>query len=237
MKRLVIYVHGKGGSAEEAEHYKPLFSGDDVIGFAYHSVTPWEAKKEFSHFFDSYKKEYETILLIANSIGAYFAMNALSEEQIDRALFISPIVNMERLITDMMMWANVTEEELCRKKEISTEFGETLSWEYLCYVREHPITWNVPTDILYGEKDHLTSMKTISGFSNQTGASLTVMKSGEHWFHTEEQMEFLDHWIRETMSIEAARAGFEESFKEAEFYNKQTQDEKHLNEILGMLEF
>ena len=25
---------------------------------------------------------------------------------------------------------------------------------------------------------------------------LTVTESGEHWFHTEEQMRFLDDWIR-----------------------------------------
>ena len=66
-------------------------------------------------------------------------MNALVEKTISKALFISPIVNMERLITDMMSWSNVTEDELCSKKEISTDFGETLSWEYLCYVRKHPI--------------------------------------------------------------------------------------------------
>lgn len=41
------------------------------------------------------------------------------------------------------------------KKAISTAFGETLSWEYLCFVRENPITWKVPTEILYAEKDNL----------------------------------------------------------------------------------
>ena len=37
------------------------------------------------------------------------------------------------------------------------------------------------------------------------------------------------------MSIEATRAGFEASFEEANFYNKQTQDEKHLNDILAAI--
>ncbi|MGN0329408.1 MAG: class I SAM-dependent methyltransferase [Lachnospira sp.] len=37
------------------------------------------------------------------------------------------------------------------------------------------------------------------------------------------------------MSIEATRAGFEASFEEAEFYNKQTQDEKHLKDILATI--
>ena len=32
MDKAVIYIHGKGGNAEEAIHYKPLFSNCDVIG-------------------------------------------------------------------------------------------------------------------------------------------------------------------------------------------------------------
>ena len=195
MRRLVIYVHGKGGSAEEAAHYQPLFAERDVIGFDYQAQNPWEAKREFSQFFDLHSKGYESITLIANSIGAFFSMSSLAEKKISQAMFISPIVNMEKLIADMMMWSNVTEDELCCKKEIQTDFGETLSWEYLCYVREHPIVWTVPTHILYGEKDNLTSYETISEFADRIGATLTVMKDGEHWFHTQEQMKFLDNWI------------------------------------------
>lgn len=122
-------------------------------------------------------------------------MNAPADKKIGRAYFVSPVVDMEKLISDMMMWAQVTEQELMEKKKIPTEFGETLSWEYLCYVREHPIEWRVPTHILYGKKDNLTSYETISDFADKIGASLTVMESGEHWFHTDEQMRFLDDWI------------------------------------------
>ena len=195
MKRLVIYIHGKGGNAEESTHYQPLFAESDVIGFGYKSQNPWEAKNEFSCFYDLHSKGYDSVILIANSIGAFLSINALSDKRIEKAYFISPIVNMEKLIADMMMWSNVTEDELKSKKEIKTGFGETLSWEYLCYVREHPIVWTVPTHILYGEKDNLTSYETISEFANRIKATLTVMKNGEHWFHTKEQMEFLDEWI------------------------------------------
>ncbi len=195
MKRLVIYVHGKGGSAEEAKHYRPFFPDSDVIGFDYCAQTLWEAKDEFSRLFDLHSKGYHSVILIANSIGAYFSMNALAEKNISQAMFISPIVNMEKLITDIMMWSNVTEAELESKKEIPTEFGETLSWEYLCYVRKHPIKWSVPTCILYGGKDNLTSIETISEFTNQIGATLTVIEDGEHWFHTDAQMKALDNWI------------------------------------------
>ena len=199
MKQIVIYVHGKGGTVEEARHYQPFFSESDVIGFDYKSQNPWEAKREFSEFYDLHIKGYDSVILVANSIGAFFSMNALAEKNISKALFISPIVNMEKLIADMMTWANVTEDELCRKKEITTNFGETLSWEYLCYVRKHPIKWNIPTCILYGANDNLTSIETVSEFAEQTGAILTVMNDGEHWFHTDEQMSFLDNWIRNSM--------------------------------------
>lgn len=195
MRRLIVYVHGKGGSAEEAKHYRPLFPDSDVIGFDYHAQTPWEAKEEFPRFFDLHSEGYDSVILIANSIGAFFSMNALGEKNISQAMFISPIVNMEQLIANMMMWSHVTENELKTKKEIPTEFGETLSWEYLCYVRKHPIKWSVPTCILYGGKDQLTSWEIVSGFADQIGAKLTVMKDGEHWFHTEEQMKVLDQWI------------------------------------------
>lgn len=196
MRRIVIYIHGKGGNAGEAEHYRPLFAGSDVIGFDYTAQNPWDAQMEFPRLFDVCTKGYDEVILIANSIGAFFAMSALAEKNISRALFVSPIVNMEKLIADMMLWANVTEDELQSKKEIQTAFGETLSWAYLCYVRRHPIQWSIPTSILYGGKDHLTSGETISAFAEKQGADLTVMEDGEHWFHTDAQMRFLDDWIR-----------------------------------------
>ena len=104
MKRLVIYIHGKGGNEEEANHYPPLFTGSDVIGFDYTSQNPWDAKNEFPGLFDSCSKAYDEVILIANSIGAFFAMSTLAEKNISKALFISPIVNMEKLIADMMQF-------------------------------------------------------------------------------------------------------------------------------------
>ena len=123
-------------------------------------------------------------------------MNAEIDSLIEKAYFISPIVDMEKLITDMMAWANVTEDELKQQGVIRAEFGENLSWDYLCYVSGQPVKWNVPTDILYGSRDELTSYDTIKAFAEKYHADLTVMGNGEHWFHTEKQMKFLDSWIK-----------------------------------------
>ena len=193
----VIYVHGKGGSADEAKHYQALFPNIRVSGFDYRSQTPWDAKSEFPAFFAAQRQRCGRLILIANSIGAFFSLSSLDETLIDRAYFISPVVDMEKLIGNMMLWSNVTEKELEKRGEIATDFGETLSWDYLCYVREHPIAWSVPTYILYGERDNLTSMETISAFAARHNAELTVMPGGEHWFHTAEQMAFLDDWLTE----------------------------------------
>ena len=56
----------------------------------------------------------------------------------------------------------------------------------------HITDWMVPTKILYGSRDNLTSLETISDFAEKHSAMLTVMEGGEHWFHAEEQMWFWD---------------------------------------------
>ena len=167
MKNLVLYLHGKGGSARESEHYKPLFPGCQVLGLDYRGAVPWEAGPEIRAAVEKFKKEYDRITLAANSIGAWFAMAAGIGELIERAYFISPIVDMERLILDMLGWAGASEEELRAKGEIPTAFGETLSWDYLSYVRQHPLRWGAPTRILCGSGDSLTSRETLEAFARE----------------------------------------------------------------------
>ena len=192
----VLYLHGKGGSAAESEHYRALFPLSNVVGLDYKSTTPWEAKKEFPALFERYAGG-EKIILIANSIGAYFAMQAEIEAHLEKAYFISPMVDLEGLVRGMMKALNITEAELEEKRVIETPFGEDLSWDYLSYIRNHPIAWQTPTHILYGENDVLTPRETIETFAKAHRATLTVMTGGEHWFHTTEQMRFLDNWIKE----------------------------------------
>ena len=132
MKNAVVYIHGKGGSADKALYYKKFFNDDyELLGFNYKSELPWQAGEEFQNYFDSIIPNYNEILLIANSIGAYFSMLSLSEKPIKKALFISPIVDMENIILHMMKRAKISEEELRLKKVINIQFGEPLSWKNL----------------------------------------------------------------------------------------------------------
>ena len=54
---FLLHRYGKGGTADEAKHYQPLFAESEVMGFDYQSNNPWEAKGEFSSFYDLQSKK------------------------------------------------------------------------------------------------------------------------------------------------------------------------------------
>ena len=199
LKKVILYIHGKGGSYLEAEQYRKNCMGFDMIGIDFNEYLPWIVQNQIQSVYNEAREKYDYVYVIANSIGAYFAMHTLQNCDIEKALFISPVLDMERLILDMMSLANVSEKDLCEKEEIPTDFGETLSWKYLCFVRENPIVWNIPTEILYAENDNLVSRRTVDEFIGSHNANLTVMENGEHWFHTDEQLAFLNDWMKKAI--------------------------------------
>lgn len=196
--KAVLFLHGLGGSAEEAAYYRPLLPDAEVIGLDYKSIAPWEAGQEIKEAVLNLRERYADVRLIGCSLGAYLAMHADIDALIGRAYFISPVVDMEPLILMRMAQEHVTEAMLKERGTIPSKTGVTLSWEYLCWVREHPVAWTAPTAILYAGRDNLTPYETIAAFAKEHGAHLTVMEDGEHWFHTDEQLRFLDAWLRRT---------------------------------------
>ena len=186
-KRIIPCLDVKNGRVVKGVNFVNLQDAGDPV--------------EIAAAYDEARRQYDHIILLANSIGAYFAMLALGDQAPDRALFVSPVLDMERLILDMMSWVGVSEQALREQGEIPTDFRETLSWAYLCYVREHPITWQVSTEILYAGGDHLVSRQTVERFAAEHGAGLTVLEGGEHWFHTEEQLAFLDGWVKRVLML------------------------------------
>ncbi len=206
--RVWLFLHGQQGRKEEALPfaYAACPRGAQVLAVDLpghgarrergEDLTPWAAEPELRAVQAYLDARWRSFSLRANSIGAYFAMLALDEP--DRALLVSPVLDMEGLIRTMMGWAGVTEERLRREGEIPTSFGETLSWDYLCYVRSHPVRpWRCPVEILWGGQDHLIARETVEAFADRQGARLTVVEEGEHWFHTPEQLEALRRWESE----------------------------------------
>lgn len=138
----------------------------------------------------------KNISVFACSMGAYFSLLAYEQVALKQALFLSPVVDMGRIIHNMMTWFNVSEEKLEIEKEVSTPIGETLYWDYYCYVKAHPIVgWNHATAILYGSEDNLCEFDVLSDFAMRFKCDLVVMAQGEHYFHTEEQLQFFRQWV------------------------------------------
>ena len=210
--KLYLYIHGKSGKKEEAESFAAIAceAGFQVLSFDLpehgersnekDTFNPWTAVSEFRRIFSFAKERWDEISIRANSIGACFSLLAFAEESINRCLFVSPILDMESLILKMMQWSGVTEEQLEKEQVISTDIGETLSWKYLSYVRSHRILkWGAPTLILFGSEDHLTERSTVDSFSTHYQCRLTVMDGGEHWFHTQEQLTYLEDWEKDSI--------------------------------------
>lgn len=153
--------------------------------------------KDLKSIIEYAKTSYNEINLWACSMGAYFSLLAYKDEKIKQCLFLSPVVNMKIIIDNMMLWSNTTEEELMKKKEIKTDFGQTLYWDYYLYVKEKPITnWNKKTYILYGSKDNMQNEEIIKSFSDKFNCELTILEGGEHYFHTEEQLKYYKEWLK-----------------------------------------
>ena len=146
------------------------------------------------------KANFEEINLWACSMGAYFSLLAYKNENIKQCIFLSPVVDMKVIIDNMMLWSNTTENDLREKQEIKTDFGQTLYWDYYLYVKENPITnWNKKTYILYGNKDNMQDENIIKNFSENFSCKLSILEDGEHYFHTEKQLDYYKNWLSKTI--------------------------------------
>lgn len=206
---LWIYVHGKNGSRDDAEPFARLAcaAGAQVLAFdlpehggrldAEPRFVPWDIVPELKALYAYAREHWAKVRLHCTSIGAWFSMLALDGEKPDGALFVSPVLDMEELIRDMMSVVGVDETELRAAGEISSGVGDSLSWPYLKYAAENPIgSWDCPTAILYPENDGLTRRETALDFARRFSCDLSIAKGCEHWFHTPRQLALLRSWER-----------------------------------------
>ena len=143
-----------------------------------------------------------SISVFACSMGAYFSLLAYETLPLKQCLFLSPVLNMEQIINNMMVWFNISEDRLKTEKEIETPIGQTLYWDYYCYVKSNPIdTWDKPTAILYGSDDNVSEFTVVSEFVERFPCKLYVLEHGEHYFHTDEQLRYYRGWLKDNILI------------------------------------
>lgn len=115
------------------------------------------------------KAQASEISVFACSMGAYFSLLAYKDVSLGQCLFLSPVVDMNRIINNMMKWFHITEERLEKEREIST---------------------------LYGRNDELCEYDVVSSFAKSFNCSLEIVENAEHFFHTEEQLTLYKDWLR-----------------------------------------
>lgn len=214
--KLIIAVHGNHSSkiddciwilAEEASKcgYQVLSFDLPKHGERAHETEPCMVQncvKELAAVMDYGKQRAEEISLFGCSMGAYFSLLAYKDEKIRHTWFLSPVVDMMRVIHHIMNQVGVTEEQLREKGTIDNPI-EPLYWEYYCYVKENPIlNWQSPTSILRGEYDTLCEYKVVSDFAERFGCRLEEEKGGEHWFHTPEELAYYRKWLQTQLKIQ-----------------------------------
>ena len=208
--KVYLFIHGQNGFKEEAESFAAIVSekGWQVLSVdlpehgerksEINRFYPWIIVPELQEIWNYLDSRWEYIALRATSIGAWFSMLAFHDKRMEKSLFVSPVLDMENLIENMMQWAGVTKEELAAKKMLVTDFGQTLSWEYYIYARQNPILkWGSDTKVLYGSKDNLTERCVVDKFVERFHCNLMVMENGEHWFHTDEQLSVMHSWEKQ----------------------------------------
>lgn len=142
----------------------------------------------------------QEISLFGCSMGAYFSLLAYCNEPLKQALFLSPVVDMDYLIQNMMTWFSVSQERLQAKGEVATPMGQMLYWDDYQYVKKHPVAnWDTPTRILYASADNLCERDVMDCFIERFHCHLTVLEAGEHFFHTPEQLLFYEAWLKDSL--------------------------------------
>lgn len=204
--KVYVHVHGKMSRKEYAESFAAIAEtkGYQTLSFDLpeHGERTdskrcdlWDGVSDLRTISDYAFANWERVSLYACSIGAYFSLNAYNAMPFEKALLQSPIVDMERLVKNMMLWSGVTEAELESKKEIPSPV-DTLRWDYYQYIISHPITqWNIPTAILYGGKDNLQPEESVRAFAEKFGCSLTVSENSEHPFMAQSDALIVENWL------------------------------------------
>ncbi len=211
--RLIIAVHGSHSSkiddcvwilAEEAakKGYQTLSFDLACHGERVYEIEPLMADKcvsELKGMLAFAKGLAKRICVFGCSMGAYFSLLAFRDESVERAWFLSPVTDMERIIRNIMRFCNITEDEFRERKTIENPI-ETLYWDYYIYVKDNPIEkWEIPTFILRGEGDTLCEKEYVSAFAERFDCELTEQRGGEHWFHTDSELDFFRNWLKERL--------------------------------------
>lgn len=210
-EEVYLCVHGKMSSKESAEALASIAreKGCQTISFdlPQHGERRdepgrcdiWNGVKDLTIVAEYAFSRWKRVNLYACSLGAFFCLHAYPNHPFRKCLFQSPILDMDYLIRQMMLWFGVSEQRLEEEQEVDTPI-DVLSWKYRQYVLEHPIArWDIPTCILYAGKDDLQSREVVDAFAEKFGCRLTVSPNSLHPFMEEGDFPIVEQWLRDNL--------------------------------------
>ena len=205
--KVYLCVHGKLSSKEAAEGIAKIAEkkGYQTISFDLpeHGERKYEGKRcdiwngihDLTIIGDYVFANWKEVSLYASSLGAYFCLNTYNGRNIKKCLFKAPILDMEYLIKQMLVWFDISEERLAKEKEIDTPI-DIMSWKYYQYVKEHPIKkWDIETNILFAGRDTFQSKEVLQEFVNRFNCVVTLSEDSEHPFMGEEDKAIVEKWL------------------------------------------
>lgn len=207
--RAVIGVHGQFSNKRDpimAQCGDVIASrGDQLITFDLpthgdrqddKAFNPMEASPEVRTFAQLARSQSTEIGLLANSIGAYFSLCDTPAGTFERAWLVSPLLDLEYYIWDMMAEYSVTNEQLEAETEINTPRG-VLEWPYLRFVEKHPARLDIPSWIIRGDQDEVVPLGTLSRFVGAPGVELVQIEGGQHFLGRPPYLDTVMAWFEE----------------------------------------
>lgn len=208
--QIYLFVHGKMSRKEAAEPLARIAArkgwqtlsfdlpqhGERTDGAALDVFT---GIRELNALADYVFSRWRAAALYACSLGACFSLQALADRPFEKALFLSPIVDMAYLADQMMAWFGVTPEALEVRGTVDTPI-DVMRWADYQFFKAHPIRrWPIPTAILYGGRDNLQSMDVINAFAGRFHARVTVSPNSEHPFLEKADEALVEAWLSENV--------------------------------------
>lgn len=213
-EKAYLFVHGKMSSKDAAALFAGIAQekGCQTLSFDLpehgdRAGKPdrcdiWNGIRDLKVMCEVAFARWREVSLFGCSLGAYFSLNVCQDYPFRRCLFQSPIVDMEYLNRQMMVWFHVSPERLEREREVKTPI-DIMSWDYYQYVLAHPVTrWDIPTAILYGGKDNLQSRQVMKHFAERFGCRLTISEFSEHPFMQPTDFPIVEDWMRRSLEWE-----------------------------------
>ncbi|QLQ16700.1 MAG: alpha/beta hydrolase [Micropruina sp.] len=206
---LVVTAHGKqshqGDADVRAAVTHAVARGEqaltwDLPGHGARPGTPadcriTDAATKLSEIWDWASNNFDSLTVFATSMGAYLTLVTAPQDRLDRAEFLSTVVDMKGLVEGLMAAVGVSGDELRARGRVETP-DEPLEWDQFDFTTTHQVgQWKVPTRILRGEEDDVVAEQSIRHFCARLGADLTVVPGAAHYFHTPADLAALDRWL------------------------------------------